>query len=390
MKHLQRRWGYHLPVLLCLILIAILIWLPTGYEDALVYQESDIQPARVLSCDNSTIIDTGLVRSGEQRCELEIQSGLFAGQTATGVNMLNGSLEQDKLFEVGDTALVRINYDGEEILSVSMIDHYRVPGELLLAGLFCALLLLFAGQTGLRALLSFVLAILTIWKVLVPCFLRGWNPVWVGLGVVLLITVAVVTMVYGFDRRALAAIAGCALGIAVTCITGILFTTSFKIHGAVMSYSESLLYAGYQYLDLTQIFMASIFIGASGAVMDLAVDITSAVHEVVEKKPEIGWREAVRSGMTVGRAALGTQTTTLLLAYSGGFIALMMVFMAQGTPLSTIFNLKYVASEILHTVVGSFGLCTVAPLTALTSGILLTRGRRAGAAPAKPESAEQV
>ena len=64
--------------------------------------------------------------------------------------------------------------------------------------------------------------------------------------------------------------------------------------------------------------------------------------------------------------------------------------MAQGTPLSTIFNLKYVASEILHTVVGSFGLCTVAPLTALTSGILLTRGRRADAAPAKPESAEQV
>ena len=54
MKHLQRRWGYHLPVLLCLILIAILIWLPTGYEDALVYQESDIQPARVLSCDNSS------------------------------------------------------------------------------------------------------------------------------------------------------------------------------------------------------------------------------------------------------------------------------------------------------------------------------------------------
>ncbi len=375
MKQLQKRWGYHLPVLLCLILIGLLLWLPTGFEDALVYQESDIQPARVLSCDNSSIIDTGLVRSGEQRCELEIASGRFAGRTAGGVNLLNGSLEQDKLFQPGDTALVRINYDGEEILSVSMIDHYRVPGELLLAGLFCALLLLFARETGLRALLSFVLAILTIWKVLVPCFLKGWNPVWVGLGVVLLITVAVVTMVYGFDRRALAAISGCALGVAVTCVTGILFTNAFRIHGAVMSYSESLLYAGYQHLDLTQIFTASIFIGASGAVMDLSVDITSAVHEVVEKKPGIPWQEAVRSGMTVGRAALGTQTTTLLLAYSGGFIALLMVFMAQGSPLETVFNLKYVSSEILHTVVGSFGLCTVAPLTALTSGVLLARGR---------------
>ena len=94
-------------------------------------------------------------------------------------------------------------------------------------------------------------------------------------------------------------------------------------------------------------------------------------------KPAIQYivEEAVRSGMTVGRAALGTQTTTLLLAYSGGFIALLMVFMAQGSPLETVFNLKYVSSEILHTVVGSFGLCTVAPLTALTSGVLLARGR---------------
>ena len=121
--------------------------------------------------------------------------------------------------------------------------------------------------------------------------------------------------------------------------------------------------------------MASIFIGASGAVMDLAVDITSAVHEVVEKKPEIGWKEAAQSGMNVGRAAMGTMTTTLLLAYSGGYIPLLMVFMAQGTPLDNILNYKYVSAEILHTIVGSFGLCTVAPFTALTSGILLT-GRR--------------
>ena len=96
------------------------------------------------------------------------------------------------------------------------------------------------------------------------------------------------------------------------------------------------MYAGYQDFNLTRIFMASIFIGASGALMDLSVDITSAVHEVVEKRPDIGWKEAVRSGMNVGRSAMGTMTTTLLLAYSGGYIALLMVFMAQGTPLVNI------------------------------------------------------
>ena len=110
----------------------------------------------------------------------------------------------------------------------------------------------------------------------------------------------------------------------------------------------------------------------SGAIMDIAVDITSAVNEVVEKKPDIGVKEAIMSGIHVGRAAMGTMTTTLLLAYSGGFMALLMVFMAQGTPIYNILNYKYVSSEILHTIVGSFGLVAVAPFTALMSGILLT------------------
>lgn len=136
--------------------------------------------------------------------------------------------------------------------------------------------------------------------------------------------------------------------------------------------SESLLYSGFQHLNLTAIFTSSIFIGASGAMMDLSVDITSAIQEVVEKKPDISWKEAAKSGMNVGRAAMGTMTTTLLLAYSGGYITLMMVFMAQGTPVDHILNYKYVAAEVLDTIAGSFGLVTVAPFTALVGGLFLT------------------
>lgn len=98
----------------------------------------------------------------------------------------------------------------------------------------------------------------------------------------------------------------------------------------------------------------------------------SAVNEVVDKKPDITPIEAIKSGMNVGRAAMGTMTTTLLLAYSGGYISLLMVFMAQGTPIDNILNYKYVASEILDTIVGSFGLVSVAPLTAICAGFLLT------------------
>ena len=124
--------------------------------------------------------------------------------------------------------------------------------------------------------------------------------------------------------------------------------------------------------------------------MDLSVDITSAVYEVVEKRPDLSWWEATRSGMNVGRAAMGTMTTTLLLAYSGGYVALLMVFMAQGTPLDHMLNYKYVAAEIIHTLIGSFGLVTVAPFTALCAGFFLAGGGRRGKAGEPSEQMEKA
>ena len=372
-KNLKFSMKNHGPVLFAIILFLVLIFIPTGYEGALVYQNADRVRAEVLSTDESEIVDAGLIRTGEQRCEVRILGGRCEGETVTAVNRLNGSLAQDKMFSEGDIAFVVVSHSGDQITTVTMTDHFRLDKEVILAGLFLLLLILFAGKTGVRAILSFADTILIMWKILVPCLLKGWNPIWFSLGLVLLMTAVILSLIYGFDRRCLAAVSGAILGIAVTAVLGIVFTDMFKIHGAVMESSESLLYAGYQNLNLTSIFMASIFLGSSGAVMDLSVDICSSVYEVVQKKPEISAKEAIFSGFAVGRAACGSTTTTLLLAYSGSYIALLMVFMAQGTPIAFVLNYKYVAAEIVHTIVGSFGLVTVAPLTAITSGFLLTK-----------------
>ena len=367
------RIRYYSPVIVTLVMIIILVFLPTGFENKLIYQGTERVAARVLSVDNSMIIDTGLVRSGDQNCDIEFLEGRFIGQKYTAVNMLSGSLEIDKIFQPGDAAYVRISHKDGEILSVSMTDHYRLPWEIVLAAVFMAVLIFFAGQTGLRAVLSFILAILMIWKVVVPLYLRNVSPVLSGIIIVSVLSVIIASLVYGFDRRALSSSMGIITGLAFTAALGALFTRLMNIHGAIMSGSESLLYSGYQDINLTEIFMAAIFIGSSGAMMDLAVDITSAVDEVIRKKPDITPWEAVKSGMTVGRAAMGTITTTLLLAYSGSCIAQLMVFMAQGTPLDCILNYKYIAAELIHTVAGSFGIVAAAPVTALSAGLLLAR-----------------
>lgn len=376
-----------LMIVIGLILIGILIAIPTGYEDALIYQDMERAVGEVTEVNNSAVKSSGLIQSGEQSCTMLIQDGMFKGQEVTGVNFLSGSLEKDKIFEVGDKALVTISYDGDMITSVVMSDHYRLDKEILLFGAFVLLLILVAGKNGFLAVFSFVITILSIWKILVPSYLNGYPPIWTGIGITVILTLIIIFFVYGFDRKTAAAATGALLGIAATCVLGMVFTDLFKIHGAVMPDSESLLYSGYQNLDLTAIYMSSIFIGATGAMIDLSVDITSAIHEVVEKKPDISWREATRSGMNVGRAAMGTMTTTLLIAYSGGYITLLMTFMAQGTPVGHILNYKYVAAEVLDTVVGSFGLVTVAPFTALVAGFLLTRGKQKSLAKEKAKEA---
>ncbi|MDF2952333.1 MAG: multitransrane protein, partial [Anaerocolumna sp.] len=264
----------NLSIFISLILLAILLWIPTGYEDAIIYKDTDRTTGEILETDNSMILSTGLIQSGEQKCKIKLLGGRFEGQIVEGINMLNGSLEQDKIFSEGDRALVVISYDETNILSVNMIDHFRINKEVLLVGIFVVLLLLFAGKTGIRALLSFIVTILMIWKILVPGFLRGYNPVIFGLLITLILTIITITMVYGFNRKAASAIAGALLGTVTTAILGIVFTDLYQIHGAIMPYSESLLYSGYLNLNLTRIFMASIFIGSAGAVMDLAVDIT--------------------------------------------------------------------------------------------------------------------
>ena len=363
----------------CLIISIILLAIPTGFEGALQFRDAEKCRVLVEEVDNSKLIDTGLIRTGQQVCSVKILSGKFKGQLTEGWNMLGGSLSQDKLFRPGDIVQAIVHYETSEsgtvFHSVNLIDYYRLKVEFILAVAFAVFLISFAGMTGIRSVFSFVITILVLWKILVPFYLKGFNPIMTGIVVVAIMTFMILALVYGFDKRLVSAFSGSMTGILFAAILSFVFTKKFHIHGAVMANSESLLYSGFQNLNLTQIFMASVFIGASGSVMDLSVDITSAVNEVVttarKKGVPVTKREAVKSGMAVARAAMGTMTTTLLLAYSGTCIALLMVFMAQGTPVYNILNNNVVSAEIINTIAGSFGLAMTAPITALISGTVL-------------------
>lgn len=365
----------HLFVLLLVVISAVLFFIPTGFErsEAGSLREKGL----VIGVDNSQVYQKGIVKVGEQSLKVKILSGRFEGQEVTASNYLKGQLELDKMFSVGDRAFIVVGFAGSQLTYVNVIDHYRINIEWILFIVFILMLIAFAGWTGIKSIISFIFTVLMIWKLLIPAFLKGYNPILVSLAIVTILIAVTTYLVAGVNKKAFVAFAGALSGIILVCVTALIFGKWFHIHGAIVPFSETLLYSGYQHLDLTQIFLSGIFIASSGAIMDVTMDISTAVYEVVLKKPDISRKEAILSGLTVGRAVVGTMTTTLLLAYSGGYMALLMVFMAQGTPVVNIFNLSYVAGEILHTVVGSFGLVLVAPVTALLAGLIFA-GKKDG------------
>lgn len=346
--------------------------LPSGFpaqEDGYTRQR-----AKVVAVDNSQVHQRGVVKTGVQGVTLELGDDPSQEKRVETTNPLLGKLEMDKFFLVGDQALVVVKSDPQgKILAANLIDHYRLDTEWVLFALFILLLLWYARWTGLKAILSFIFTILVLWKVLWPLFLKGWNPIIVSLLVVCAIIGCVIFLVTGISRTGLAAFSGAMAGTASACLLALLFGNLFKVHGAVVPYAETLLHVGFSHIDLTQVFLSGIFLASSGAMMDVAVDIAVSVAELAERKPDLSRREAMAAGFNVGRAVVGTMTTTLLLAYSGSFTALMMVFIAQGTPVSNILNLTYISAEILHTLVGSFGVVLVAPLTAVLSSVLLVQ-----------------
>jgi uncharacterized membrane protein len=359
-------------VLLVSLLVCVcvgLALLPTGFEERLP-KDTHLARAKVISVDNADIERAMIVKTGTQRLTVEVLEGPFKGKEVTASNLLTGKMELDEIYAQDETILLELSARDGKIGWAHPRGYYRLGFELMLLALFALLLVAAAGWTGFKALLSFIFSALMIWKVMVPCFLKGYDPILVSLAVVGGLIAVVSILAGGAGRKGLVAFTGAIAGLMLTYVLALLFAKGFRVHGAVRPFAETVLYSGFYHLDLTAIFLAGIFTASSGAVMDLAMDISASMHEVYEKHPAISRREHIASGMAVARSVIGPMTTTLLLAYSGSYTTMLMLFMGQGIPMANIFNLNLVAAEVLNTCVGSFGLVAVAPLTAIAGGFV--------------------
>ena len=250
---------------------------------------------------------------------------------------------------------------------------------LLLLTLFAVLLICFGGVTGAKALLVLLFAVLLIAKGLISFIL--YAPSHIILWTLLIgsiITLATQLIVSGRNVKAAGAIIGTIGGILVAGILAVIAIHGTYLTGIAEEQAGMLKALYLQAVDFRELLFAGIVLGALGAVMDVAVSIASAQYEMKQLAPKTKFDALVSSGMSVGRDVMGTMANTLVLAYIGGALPLILLISAQpDLPLRHVLNLNMIATEIVRSLVGSIGLLCAIPITAYTTAFLITiRPRR--------------
>ena len=361
--------------ILCLVMLAfcgLLCLLPDTHLN--VTSTFPREKVRIDSVDNSLLSAVGITYTGVQPCQVTILSGEHKGETYSSYNYLNSALDKDKLFAPGETAWAMLQ-EGTNGLTITLIDHYRTTIELSTVGVLALALILFGGVVGCGAMVSLAASAVIVWKLLIPLLLRGLNPMLAAFITVIVLTVIIDLLVAGFTRRCLVAILGSLAGTLMTCLSAVLLTHLLKLDGGDLPYVVPLLAQSSMGIDTRSLYIGMVFLANSGALMDLSMDVSVSMEEIRCHRPDVSRAALMKSGLKVGRSVLGTMTTTLMLAYSGNYLSMLMYFVGQGTPLGDIVNLKYVSSQLLNTLVGSFGLVVAAPLTALIAGFAYTGER---------------
>lgn len=349
-----------------ILAIALLIFL--YLQTSGIGLEQMEKKAVVLTVDNSDLIQSNVSSIGNQSLTVKLLAGKYQGEVVTANNNLIGQLELDNIYRPGDKLFVALREKDGKLISAKAIDLYRQNWELILFLVFVILLVIYAGKIGLKALFSFVASLYILWKFLIPGLLAGHNPLLFSSFILVLLSAIIIFSIAGLTSKGLAAFIGTIVGLLASIGIACFFGDRMGLLGMTAPYAQTLLISTGLKLNMKAIFYSAIIIGASGAAMDIAMDIAASMAEIKLKKPEIGFAELVQSGFNVGRAVIGTMTTTLLLAYSGGYLTLLMLFMTKNSSYIRMLNYKIVAAEILRIISGSIALVLVAPITAIFAG----------------------
>lgn len=268
-----------------------------------------------------------------------------------------------KQVEQGDKILVEgYTQNGEKLYYFG--DFVRITPLIWLLVVFCLLVIVFSRMQGLKTIVSLGFTCLSVFVVLIPAILNGRNIYFWSIVVCVFITVMTLSIISGFNVKALCAGIGCICGVLCSGIIVLFMERFLNMTGLLEDESVYLvqLYPDNP-INLKAIIFAMIIVGAVGAVMDVSMSISSSLYELRIKSPTIQPKELMRSGFTIGRDMMGTMANTLVLAYIGSSLTCVLLLVAYNANLQQVLNKEVIVSEILQALAGSMGMLLTLPLT---------------------------
>lgn len=314
--------------------------------------------------------------------EARISEGEWKNETVDALQNLSPFLPTDfKEVEAGDyVMLVRTEMDGEDgpYAQWDFAEYVRIDALIWLGVVFALFLIVFGRTKGFNTLIALVFTCLAVFAVFVPAILAGYNIYLWTLIICVYIVTSTLLLVHGANMLSLSAALGCLGGVACTGIITFIMDFIIKLTGYTDEHSVYLTYLNPAApIDLKAVVFGAILVGAVGAVMDVAMDISASLREIRAKVPDISCKELTKSGITIGRDIIGTMSNTLILAYIGSSLCVVLLLVAYHyNSLAYLFNREMIVVEILQALVGSFGILLTIPLTSLIAGFLYTRKRK--------------
>lgn len=290
--------------------------------------------------------------------------GPQAGQTVPAtIEGPSGALQIPD-YHVGDQVLVAIDHLPDGTTQVSVVDRWRLPLIGGLVGLFALVTIAIAGWRGLRALVSLALTLVLAIRVLIPLLLSGWQPVGLAISLGILITAVSFLLTQGFTRATLAAILGTSIGLGLTGLLAVVVTGLAQFTPA--QGSETVIYLQQivgDKIDLSGLLLAAVIFGALGVLNDVAIGQAATVEELALADPGLSRRQLYGRAMNVGVAHLAATVNTLVFAYLGTALPLLVLLSLQLAQFSLSVNQELVAVEIVRAAVGSIGILAAVPAT---------------------------
>ncbi|MBE9373388.1 YibE/F family protein [Saccharopolyspora sp. HNM0983] len=292
-------------------------------------------------------------------------------------------------FAVGDDIVLSYaGSDPAEPSSYEVVDYQRGAPLLVLGLVFAAAVVVLGRMQGVRALTALGISFLVLVGFVLPAILAGQAPLLVAVVGAGLIMFAALYLTHGFSARTSTAVLGTLLSLALIGALSALFAATAKLTG-LDEEASGLLGALGPGIDTRGLLLAGIVIGALGVLDDVTVTQTSAVWELRSANPALSWRQLYRAGLRIGRDHVASAVNTLVLAYAGAALPLLLAYSLSGSGFQQVITTQAVAQEVVRTLVGSIGLVAAVPITTAIAAAVAVR-EPATPQPAQPSVADRI